>query len=131
MLGVMENRGAWGTYVGLGVMFVWPILIVIASLTGTSGLVLAAWGMFEPVLLVGGFIVGVYLIFIRKDARPKPDGYVGFFRRPDGLEVHVSRVNGQLMVISEEKPGVFPRNLGNVTGRDLVGWTKLRATPDN
>lgn len=63
--------------------------------------------------------------------RAKPDGYVGFFQRPDGLAVHVSRVNGQLMVISEEAPGVFPRNLGNVTGRDLVGWTKLRATPDN
>lgn len=63
--------------------------------------------------------------------RPTPDGYVGRFRRqPQDDIVHVARVNGRLMVISEEKPGVVPRDLGDVSGYELFHWDKLSATPD-
>ena len=62
--------------------------------------------------------------------RKKPDGYVGRFKRPDGSVVHVARVGGDLVVASEEPPGVFPKDLGNVSGRDLMKWKKLATTPD-
>lgn len=79
---------------------------------------------------LGSLAAFVYFVFIRRHVRRKPDGYVGRFRQPDGRVVHVARVEGQLMVISEEPPGVLPKNLGNVSGRELLRWHKLSSTPD-
>lgn len=61
--------------------------------------------------------------------RPKPDGYVGLFRRSDGRVVHVARVRGRLMVVSDEPPAVRPSDLGGTTGRELFGWEKLASSP--
>ena len=66
-------------------------------------------------------------VIFGKFKRPKPDGYVGRYRRADGSEVHVARVNGRLMVASGDQP---PRDLGDVSGRDLLRWERLATTPD-
>lgn len=79
-------------------------------------------GVLTPVLF--------FWLIIKPHIRRKPDGYVGRFRHPNGQVVHVARVNGELMVISDENPGIQPRDLGNVTGRDLAQWLKLATTPD-
>lgn len=77
-------------------------------------------------------VLAFYLwwIFWHRYWRPKPDGYVGRFKGPDGSIVHVLRLVGEFMVISEEKPGVMPRDLGNVSGRTLMRWEKLSSSPD-
>lgn len=74
--------------------------------------------------------VSLYWCLFR-DGRASPAGYIGKFRRGDGTIVHVSRLPDRtLMVISEERPGVMPRDLGTVTGRELAAWQKLASTPD-
>ena len=72
----------------------------------------------------------LYFFVIQPLRRPKPEGYVGRFRRPDDEVVHVARVHGRLMVISEEAPGVMPRALGDVDGRALMRWHRLATSPD-
>jgi hypothetical protein len=59
----------------------------------------------------------------------RPEEYVGLFRHPDGSTVHVMRVEGRLFVYTDERPGVVPDLLGEVTGRDLVRWEKIAADP--
>jgi hypothetical protein len=73
----------------------------------------------------------IYAFFIHKVKRRTPAGYIGKYRRPDGLVVHVSRFpGGQLYAMTDEAPGVQPRDLGYVDGREITRWTKLSATPD-
>lgn len=62
--------------------------------------------------------------------RPKLPDYIGRFKRPQGDEVHVARVNGELMVIKDTKPGELPLDLGNISGRELATWQKQSTTPD-
>ncbi len=90
---------------------------------GVYGIFMAFWIFIATPILV-------YRHVIRRTPRPKPEGYVGRFRRPDGLEVHVARVNGRLMVIQDTEDGELPLNLGNVSGRDLLKWHKVSSTPD-
>ena len=69
-----------------------------------------------------------YVVFRMKIKRPRPDNYVGKFRRPDGTIVHVARMpSGRLWAASDTQP---PQEIGYVAGRELVGWRKLSTTPD-
>jgi hypothetical protein len=79
--------------------------------------------------VVLGVPVGLYVV-VKQHVRPKPEGYVGRYRRPTGDVVHVIRTNGRLMVASEERPGIRPRDLGNVNGRELLRWDLLGRSPD-
>lgn len=67
---------------------------------------------------------------LRRHPLRKPDGYVGVFERPDGSVVHVVRFSGKLTIVSRERPGTFPKDLGEVSGRDLLKWRKLASDPN-
>lgn len=110
------------------------LLILLMPLIGMPLLVLAytRWPIIGILYLAASAIALFWLaIWPAIRPRPKPTGYAGKYRRPDGRVVHVGRLpNGTLMVASEEAPGVMPRDLGTVTGRELVTWTKLAGSPD-
>ncbi len=84
----------------------------------------------------GGFVFGMYMVFVYKGQRPRPRGYVGRFRKPDGEVVHVCRLpSGDFYVLkdSNKPPWASERNpvdLGLVSGREIVTWEKLADTPD-
>jgi hypothetical protein len=90
------------------------------------------WG--SLLFLVGLFVavtsVGTALRWLLMGRAPRPDGYVGRFRRPDGVVVHVARVKGRLMMASVVPEGVMPVDLGDVNGKELLGWERLATTPD-
>lgn len=95
----------------------------------------STWPDIGALFYVAG--LGTWILFIKvlydfhethQPKRPKPEGYVGRFRRSDGRVVHVARLkDGKLMVASDTQP---PRDLGSVDGRELIRWTKLATTPD-
>jgi hypothetical protein len=87
-------------------------------------------GLFLVALFVVLTTLGKISMLIWPPHRATPDGYVGRFRRPGGDEVHVARVNGRLMLISQEPPGVEPRDLGDVDGREMMTWQRLGTRPD-
>lgn len=109
-----------------------PIYVVgVALVFGPIIVEIAFRGSVKPEVGAVSFALGTVIswvgLFAWPSDRPRPDGYVGRFRRPDGTEVHVGRVGGNLMVVSDTQP---PIDLGNVSGRDLLHWEKLASTPD-
>lgn len=71
---------------------------------------------------------GACWYIIRRSAHPKPEGYLGKFRRSDGTTVHVARMaSGRLWVASDTQP---PEEIGYVNGRELAQWQKLSNAPD-
>jgi hypothetical protein len=80
---------------------------------------------------VASGIVCVALIASFSAGPPRPEGYIGKFRRLDGSLAHVFRLpSGKLWAASDEKPGVRPVDLGYISGRDLAVWTKLSSEAD-
>lgn len=73
----------------------------------------------------------LYWAFFIDHHRSKPDNYVGKFQRPDGSIVHVARMpSGELWACTDEPPGVMPKPIGYVSGREVIQWHKLSSTPD-
>lgn len=103
-----------------------PYLLVLGlAAAWQSGVTWAPWAL--------GIVLALLAIYawreiLTRRARPKPEGYVGKFRRADGSVVHVARMaSGRLWAASDTQP---PENLGYVEGRDLMRWQKLATTPD-
>lgn len=71
----------------------------------------------------------IWLWFVlRQPRRKRPDGYVGKFKRPDGVVIHVARMeSGKLWAASDTQP---PEEIGYVNGRDVMRWERLGVEPD-
>lgn len=109
---------------GLG-LAAWALLLGLAAEHGVGGVHPLAWGCLG---LVGPFILAALWDHYRRAPRLSPRGYIGRFKRPDGVVVHIGRLpSGLYAMASDEQP---PRDLGRVKGRDFVTWVKLAHTPD-
>jgi hypothetical protein len=101
-------------------------------LCGLAVVALVITGTRDPLIIIAVLVVAtaipLLLIATMASHRPKPEGYVGKFRRPDGSVVHVARLgDARLTVVSDTQP---PEDLGNVDGRELTRWQKLATEPD-
>jgi hypothetical protein len=113
----------------IGVFLVGAAVVWLPLLAAQSGLIAVPT---EPqvIALAVGSALTTFAVWFWPANRSKPDGYVGRFRRPDGVVVHVIRHAGGLMVATEEPQGKKARDLGNVSGRELARWEKLGSAPD-
>src|SRR5215210_1771072 len=91
-----------------------PFLLVASlSLAWQAGAGWAVWPALAVAIAVGVVAVGAIVV---PRQRSKPTGYIGRFRRGDGVEVHVARLgDGRLMVVSNDPQG-FAQDLGTVSG---------------